>query len=347
MVEYNYEILRLNIAPHKNGMDNVVVSVNWRYQITENSDYADIYYVTDIPSAVDPDSFIAYDDLTDETIFSWVSKAVNLESLKKELQAELEKVKTPEKVEKLPPWDMSVKYTGKEEYLIVTDVNDPNDPLKTFGPMKWHTGRANDLLEAKTDIEYRFPVDVIMYQKGLLPRGNAPLTVNENLKLYKVKYTDPIDVDGLFQYHEGLKWVLDTGEAVGTYFILDRTVEEVKKILHGQLSQKSFEKQVSGTVLTVKGKSVNANTDMFARNVLYQRWSLMDDAKSEEFKLNDGEWFTLTKTELHELLLGINNHIKSTMAWESNIASQINDSITIEDLKLIDTDELEIIPVEV
>lgn len=336
MSEYNYEILRLNVAPHKNGMDNVVVSVNWRYQITENSHYADIYCVTDIPSEVDPGSFIAYDNLTDETIFSWVSNAENLNELQAELQAELEKAKTPVQVEKLPPWDMSVKYNGDEEYLIITDVNNPNDPAKTFGPLRWNTDRANNMLAEKTDMEYRFPNDIIMYQKGLLPQDDTPLSVNDNLKLYKVEYTDSPEIDGVFQYHNDLEWVLDTGKAVGTYFVIDRTVEEVKEFLHGSLSAKSYEKQVNGTKLTVQGKSVNVNTDMFSRNVLHQRWSLMGDSASEEFKLNDGEWFTLTKSELNEVLSGINAHIKTVMAWESGIASQINNSTTINELKLVE-----------
>lgn len=334
MVEYNYEILRLNVAPHKNGMDNVVVSVNWRYQITENSDYADIYYVTDIPSATDPDSFIAYDSLTDEMVFSWVSKAVDLKALQKELQAELEKRKIPEKVEKLPPWDMSVKYTGDEDYLIVTD-NEPNDPLKTFGPMKWNTERANKILVEKTDIDYQFPEDIIMYQKGLLPQGNVPLKINDRMTLYKVEYEEAPDLDAPFEYHKNLQWVIDSGKAVGTYFVFNREVDELKKMFHDALSEKSFAKQNEGVDTTIQSKSIKINSDFVNRSILFYRWSLMADDSSEEFKLNNGEWFTLSKTEVETVLITINNHLKQVMAWESSISSQINNSVTIEDLKTV------------
>lgn len=336
MVNYNYEILRLNVAPHKNELDNVVVSVNWRYQITEESEYADMYYLTNLTNDVDSNSFIEYDDLTDETVFSWVSQLVDIDSLQKQLQDKLEEVKVPSNVEKLPPWDMSVKYTGDEEYLIVTDVNDPNNLLKTFGPMKWDTGRVNQLLAENTNVQYTFPIDVIMYQKGLLPRNNVPLNISDNLKLYKVEYTDYVDLDNIFQYHEGLKWVLDTGKAVGTYFVIDRNLEEVKKILHQNLSEKSFYKQIEGAEINIQDTAVNANSDIINRTTLLQRWFCMQEDEEGKFKLNNGEWFTLTKTEVESVLVQINDHIKNIMEWENAISSQINDSVTIEDLKQVE-----------
>lgn len=338
MANYSYEILRLNVAPHQNGLDNIVVGVNWRYQITEDSNYADIYYTTQLPSSnvnADSDAFIQYDTLTDEIVFSWIQQSEDMEVLQTQLQDKLNSIKSPQEIEKLPPWDMSVKYTGKEEYLIVVD-NEPNNAEKSFGPLKWNTERANKLIAEKTDIDYQFAEDIIMYQKGLLPQDDNPLNVSDRLKVYKVEYTEFPTLDVPFEYEEGLQWVLDSGKAVGTYFVLERTVEEVKEILHNTLSEKSFNKQVEGVELTVQGTTVNVNSDMFNRVTLHQRWTLMNNDSAEEFKLNNGEWFTLTKSDVESVLIGINNHIKNIMAWESSVSSKINNSITIEDLKKVE-----------
>lgn len=334
MINYSYEILRLNVAPHQNGLDNVVVGVNWRYQITKDSNYADIYYTTQLQSP-DSNAFIQYDTLSAETVFSWVEQVEDMEILQSQLQDKLNSIESPDKVEKLPPWDMTVKYTGEEEYLIVTD-NEPNDPLKTFGPMRWNTERANKLIAEKTDIDYQFPEDIIMYQKGLLPQNDTPLNVSDRLKLYKVEYTEFPTLHEPFEYEEGLQWVLDSGKAVGTYFVLKRTVDEVKEILHDALSQKSFAKQIEGVELTVQDTIVKVNSDIVNRLTLLQRWTLMSNDSTEEFKLNNGEWFTLTKSDVESILVAINTHIKNTMAWESSISSQINDSVTIEDLKQVE-----------
>lgn len=333
MAEYSWQILSLYTAPHENGLDNVVKKINWRYQIKEGSYYADLYLHTELTSPPQ-DSFIVYDNLTEETVFSWIESVENIEKLQNDLQEKLELVKSPIVIEKETPWNQESKYTGEEEYLIVFD-DQPNDLLKIWGPMKWDSKRANKGLKERGVTNYEFPYDITMYQKGILPI-DTPTIVNERVKIYKVEYTNSPELDGIFEYHEGLTWVTDSGKAVGTYFVLQRTVENVKKILNETLSNKSFQKQTSGVDITLQNKLIKVNTTLPSRLNLLQRYQLMNENDVLSCKLNDNDWLNLSKNEIELVLKSVENYISEVYSWEKNISDQIQSSTTLEQLKQIE-----------
>jgi hypothetical protein len=332
MKVYSHEIFRLITIPSANGLKNVVKGVNWRYQVTENAHYADHYLVTQLTEP-DSEKFIGYDSLTDEQVYGWLEQNENIERLKSIVDQKLESKKNPSSVEKIIPWDKSVLYTGDEEYLMVKD-GDLVNAENYFGPFKYDDKKGQDGLDWLSVTNYAFPTAIEMYQKGLLPI-DSPLKINNDVILYKVQYEEQPSLDDFYQYNEGLKWVIRDNKAVGTYEVISRSVEEVKKLLHEQLSFKSFNEQVSGVDLTVQGKNVKVNTDLAARTTLFQRFSMMSDDVSEEFKLNNGDWFTLTKEEAKQVLVSINDYIKFVFLGESVISSQINSCSTIEELKQV------------
>lgn len=330
MKVYTHEIFKLITIPSAKGLSNVVKGVNWRYQVTEDAHYADHYLVT---SLTEPESetFIEYDQLTDDQVYLWIQKNEDMNKLKATVDQKLESKKNPSSVEKITPWDKSVMYTGDEEYLMVKNgdlVNGEN----YFGPFKFDEKKGQNGLNWLSVTDYTFPTKIEMFQKGLLP-NDSPLKINDDVLMYKVQYEDQPQLDDFYQYHEGLKWVVRDGKAVGTYEVISRSVEEVKNLLHQQLSSNSFNTQISGVDLTVKGKNVKVNTDLAARTTLFQRVFMMGADASEEFKLNNGDWFTLTKEEATQVLVGINDYIKFVFLGESVISSQINSCSTIEELK--------------
>jgi hypothetical protein len=331
MVEYSHEIFRLYTAPSKNGLSNVVTGVNWRYQIKEDSYYADTYLVTNFLDP-DPEKFIQYNGLTNEIVFTWIQDAEDFNQLKLNLQEKLTKVKNPEVIEKHVPWDQSSKYTGNEEYLLVFD-NQPNDPLKIWGPMQWDSRRANNGLKERGVEDFTFPEDVIMYQKGLLPETNS--VVNERTQLYRVEYIEKPQLDDLFQYHERLTWVTDSGKAVGTYFVIDQSLEDSKKEVIQRFENQSFEQQNSGADLTIQGKTVKVRSDFGTRTSLLQQWILANETDIIKCKLNEFVWVNVSKSELKTIIDELNNHVQSFLDQESEIVEQVNACETVEELKTI------------
>ena len=333
MKVYSYEIFKLITIPSANGLNNIVEGVNWRYQVTDDAYYADYYLVT-LLSEPDSENFIQYESLTDQQVYSWIEQNEDIDQLKIIVDQKLNEKKNPSSVEKATPWDKSELYTGDEEYLMVKN-NDLDNGENYFGPFKYDDKKGQRSLDWLSVTDYTFPTSIEMYQKGLLPI-DSPLKINDNVNMYMVQYEDQPQLDNFYQYHEGLKWVVRDGKAVGTYEVISRTLDEIKNLLHNQLSNKSFNDQVAGVDLTVHGASVKVNTDLVSRTTLFQRFSMMDEAASEEFKLNNGDWFTLTKNEASEVLVGINNHIKLVLASESLTANQIDLCLTIEELKQVE-----------
>lgn len=333
MTQYHRDILSLYVKPEKNTLRNVVTRVTWRWTVRDESDFADLYRDTYFAS-VNPNNFTDYQDLTDDIVFSWINSVENIDELKDQLDQKLIAAKTPELVEKKIPWAVQSKYTGEEEYLLVFD-NTPTDALKIWGPMRWNSERANNGLRERGVHDYEFPTDIVMYQKELLP-FDVPMVVNDRVKVYRVEYTENPMLDDRFQYHEGLTWVIDSGKAVGTYFVINRTVEEVKSILQTQLSNASFEKQIGGVDIELGGKTVKMNTDIVGRINLLQRWSMMLDTDVINHKINNDMWMELTKENAKLLLDVMHDHISGVLDWEKSVFDQIVASKTIADLKKIE-----------
>lgn len=333
MPEYHWEILSLYATPHENGMFNVVKKIMWRFQVTDDQYYGDTYEQTDLQSPL-PNKFIAYDDLSEETIIQWIKEQRNYEDLVNLVTTRLEQNKQPILTELEPPWSVLGTITGNEEYLVVID-EEPIDPLKTWGPLKWNSGLINKGLIERGFPELSVPDDMTMFRKGLIPI-NAPLVLSDRVKIYLVEYTESPVLDEIYQYNEGLSWVLEPNKVVGTYFVLDRTLNESKDILHQMLSEKYFNILSSGIEMIVKGVAIKVNTDLQSRFNLLQRFQIAEEDSIITCKLNHETWFKLTKSELLTVLQAIESHIDNVYSEEKNIFDQIENATTVEELKQIE-----------
>ena len=327
-ITYSYDIYYLNVAPHENGLTNVVKEVNWRYQIKQDSYYADEYILTSLQSS-DPNKFIAYDDLTDETVFSWIESSEDLIKLREKLKVKLEENKNPKIVEKEIPWTKQEMYTGEEEYLLVFD----NDIEKIWGPMHWNSRRANNGLKHFDVQDYEFPVDITMYQKELLPI-DEPKIINDRVKLYRVEYTERPDFDELTQYNEGLSWVLSSGKAVGTYFVYDRPINDIRQTLIEQVIFKGIEKSKQNPIEFV----VNGDTHLFDSTIesRIQLFLVPETATDSVFVTSNREYLTLTKEQLDQLSVLIHQHHQDILDWENQKIQQIRTAETAEELKALE-----------
>jgi hypothetical protein len=157
--------------------------------------------------------------------------------------------------------------------------------------------------------------------------------VTEGVKLYKVEYTEQPILNEIFQYHEGLTWVVTTGKAIGTYFIIDRTLEEAKKILNQKLSNVSFQKQINGSKIEFEGDIIEINTNFFARTSLLERWLLMDENNIINHKINDTLWLSLTKSQTKIILDLVQQHISNILNWEESVFEEIYSATDINTLK--------------
>jgi hypothetical protein len=295
--------------------------------------YGDVYDVTDLEYPKS-ESFIKYDDLTEETIVSWIKNNIDYDELVLKASQILEENKNPSVLEKDPPFIKEEKYTGEEEYLIVID----GDVEKIWGPMKWHSGRANNGLKHYGILDYTFPYDITMYQKELLPI-DSPFVVSDRVTVYKVEYTErPKTYDELLEYPDKLTWVLDSGKAVGTYFIHQRTIEEVKELLIEKALEK-FNKMHSENLIDVElnGKIYPVGSDYTTIYFLFLSRLELNNRETAIIKLPvSGDYVEFNNENLEKLSDVVYNHRNSILLQEKQAVEAIKAASTIEELKEIE-----------
>jgi hypothetical protein len=331
-MQFNREVLSVYVKPKENDLYNVVNRVTWRYRVRDDSFFADIYQDTHF-NTVNAKKFLNFEDLSEEIIFGWIDDVEDNESIKQQLIENLNATKNPASVEKKIPWETPSKYTGDEEYLIVFD-DEANNPLKILGPMKWNSESANRGLKERGVHDHEFPSDIIIYQRELLPI-DIPIIVTDRVKIFKVEFTEQPVLDDIFQYHEGISWVTDSGKAVGTYFVIDRKLNDAKEEFVYRVEQKSAQEQNNGVDIVVQGKTIKSKTDLGTRVSLTQQWLMAGEDDSIKCKLNTFDWVTVSKSELKSIIDQLNAHIQSVLDLESGIVGQVNTCDTIEELKEI------------
>jgi hypothetical protein len=103
MINYNLEIVSLEVYPHTGSYDNVVYNVFSRLWAQSGSytDIAPLSTVVEFPQS----DFIPYEDLTNEIVTGWVNNAVDMPALELQLSASLAIKALPPTSEVLPvPW---------------------------------------------------------------------------------------------------------------------------------------------------------------------------------------------------------------------------------------------------
>lgn len=330
---YKWEILKLNVIPSLDGLQNIIKSVNWRFMVRDDMFYGDVYDVTELEYPK-TQSFIKYDDLTEETIVGWVKKNINYDELVSKATQLLEQNKNPSVLEKDPPFVTEQKYTGEEEYLIIID----GDPEKHWGPLKWNTERANNGLIHYGITDYKFPFNITMYQKELLPI-DAPFVVNDRITVYRVEYTEkPETYDKLTEYTGDLTWVFDSGKAVGTYFIHQRTVNKIKELLFEKTLRKFLGRYNENSLeVEVDGVKYNINSSLDSRAILFMAKATLGDSDSTIIRLpGSNEYIEITQSSLDLISQAVHNHYMGIIAEEKQIMDSIKNSNTIEELKEIE-----------
>lgn len=333
MVQYNRKILSLYVKPEKVGLKNVVSRVTWRWAVRDETDYADLYRDTYFDS-VDPNNYNDYQSLTDDIVFTWIDAVENIEALQDELDKKLVDSKNPVIIEKKLPWTPQSKYTGEEQYLLVLD-DQPNNRLKTLGPMKWNSEVVNTWMRDHNVNDYEFPTDIDLYRAERLPTDDL-VTFTDRIKLYRVEYTNNTPIDNTFQYYGDTNWNTSSGKAVGTYSVVNRSVDEVKSILKNQLSDISYQKQFSEISIQI-GDDIVAlslkNNTMETKLICH--WIAMTDSETIDYKLNETVWMQLNKTQIKQILDNIHSHQSTILNWEKSVFDEIENSDSIDDLKQI------------
>ena len=96
---YNWVVGNLNAKIESDGLENVIETINWRLQATdENENVVDVYGSCGL-DAPEAESFISFDSLTQSDVEGWLESILDVDSLKAGLDSQLESIANPTHVD--------------------------------------------------------------------------------------------------------------------------------------------------------------------------------------------------------------------------------------------------------
>jgi hypothetical protein len=91
---YTWLISDLQAKIQEGELSNVIDTIHWRYQATDGENTADVYGSVGLESP-EADSFIPSEDLTVADVEAWLEAKLDVEALKKGLDAQLYAIANP------------------------------------------------------------------------------------------------------------------------------------------------------------------------------------------------------------------------------------------------------------
>lgn len=97
MNTYTWKINAVDCYTTKDGLEKVAYNVHWSYFATNGEHTASMIGVQSIGEP-NPDNFVAFEDLTEEQVVSWIEAAMDVEQMKANLDKQIEDLVAPKVV---------------------------------------------------------------------------------------------------------------------------------------------------------------------------------------------------------------------------------------------------------
>jgi len=92
---YSWNIAAVDRKPTDGDLSDVIYNVHWRYTADNGNDVTATIIGTQSIAAPDSESFIAYADVTEANVISWIESEMDLTEMKSNLDAQITEIVTP------------------------------------------------------------------------------------------------------------------------------------------------------------------------------------------------------------------------------------------------------------
>jgi hypothetical protein len=86
MINYKWLVPALHCAVEKEGLNNVVEAIHWRYRGTDENNNTEEVFGIQVIGEPNPHSFTEYSGLTIEVVSGWLESLIDVEALKVEVE---------------------------------------------------------------------------------------------------------------------------------------------------------------------------------------------------------------------------------------------------------------------
>lgn len=171
----------------------------------------------------------------------------------------------------------------------------------------------------------------------MLPRRDPqelPIVIDEDTYITNAVIVIPSHNEKIETYH-GPYWNFENKSlAVGTYEIKEKQLGSIRELLINQTAAERYRREVAGTTAVIQDTTVTLDTSRDGRNVFIQKYTLMGDSDTVNWKFPEG-WLTLTKSDLGIAVAAGVSHIQGSFDWEKAKVEEIEAADTATALDAI------------
>jgi len=92
---YSWNIAAVDRKPTDGDLSDVIYNVHWRYTADNGNNVTATIIGTQSIAAPDSENFIAYADVTEANVISWIESEMDLTEMKSNLDAQITEIVTP------------------------------------------------------------------------------------------------------------------------------------------------------------------------------------------------------------------------------------------------------------
>lgn len=184
---------------------------------------------------------------------------------------------------------------------------------------------------------FRYYLETNKLDFSLLPFVYKDPIITENWKILPVTELTEPPYNSLFEEYAGPYWTIYENYITGYYNVVNSPIDLIKGHLKEKIAANRYEVEVSGINFTFSDNvTVEIYTDREDRSVYLDALLVMSDTDTIDFKFKNNVFKTVTKLELQAIVAVGSQHIKDVFAWESMKVKEIDNALTIDELKLIE-----------
>lgn len=214
---------------------------------------------------------------------------------------------------------------------VITDHNTQNFVI--LGPIEWRPRFISDILSDE------FDEDIIVTKAD---EQRVPFEIIPGVKARRCE-TFYEEINSKIHRHDGPFWAYDdenpTVQAIASWIKADKPITQVKADLKSIAADMRWQKESKGIVLNIQNTDVWCDTSRGNRDIFLQKYTMMQDNDTINWKFPNDIWLNLTKSDLGLIVASGAAYIQSCFDWEAAKSAEIDACTELNQLDAITFEE--------
>lgn len=210
-----------------------------------------------------------------------------------------------------------------------------NNNKVVLGILPWNPKYFSTVLKSRHKVTSTLP-------KTEPDSTEFPYVIDENTVIKCAEENRSHEINPMVEYYYGPQWEFVDDKVIANYEVKTQDLDSAKGNYRQKAAMLRYEKELSGTIVTIDGVEHAIETSREARAKYVEKYVMMgDDPISWKFQ---DSWQTITKQNMFEIIQAIETYVQSTFDEELALVEQINATesnealLNIEPLNTVDNE---------